>query len=128
MDVGTLKTPELSRSPEVGLAGDAPVRAPARPQAPASSDPVPVQTPQAVEQAQPLQGKALEQVVADMQDFVQSVQRNINFSLDDDSGRVVINVTERETGEVIRQIPSEDALRLAENLAEIRSLLFSAEA
>lgn len=70
----------------------------------------------------------LEAAVSDMQNFVQSVQRDINFNVDDSSGRVVINVTEATSGEVIRQIPSEEALRLSENLSEIRSLLFKAEA
>ena len=51
-----------------------------------------------------------------------------DFNLDEDSGRVVINVTEATSGDVIRQIPSEEALRLAENLSEIRSVLFEAEA
>lgn len=71
---------------------------------------------------------AIDAAVSDMQNFVQSVQRDINFNVDDSSGRVVINVTEATSGEVIRQIPSEDALRLSESLSEIRSLLFKAEA
>ena len=72
--------------------------------------------------------EALDAAVSDMQNFVQSVQRDINFNVDDSSGRVVINVTEATSGDVIRQIPSEEALRLSENLSEIRSLLFKAEA
>ena len=72
--------------------------------------------------------EALDAAVSDMQSFVQSVQRDINFNVDDSSGRVVINVTEATSGDVIRQIPSEEALRLSENLSEIRSLLFKAEA
>lgn len=66
--------------------------------------------------------------VTDMQDFVQATHHNIQFQLDENSGRMLIKVTERDTGEVIRQIPSEEAVRLAESLSEIRSLLFSAEA
>ena len=65
--------------------------------------------------------------VEEMQDYMDAAGRNIQFQLDDDSGRMVVKVTERGTGEVIRQIPSEEAVRLAENLSEIRSLLFSAE-
>lgn len=71
-----------------------------------------------------------EQVLAaveEMQSFVQAAQHNIQFQLDDDSGRMLVKVTEVGSGEVIRQIPSEEAVRLAENLLEIRSLLFSAE-
>ena len=66
--------------------------------------------------------------VADMQDYVQSAQYNLQFQLHDDSSRMVVKVTEIATGEVIRQIPSEEALRLAENLSEIRSVLFSGKA
>ncbi|MNR48018.1 flagellar protein FlaG [compost metagenome] len=60
--------------------------------------------------------------------FVQSIRRDLNFTLDDSSGRVVIKVTDGASGEVIRQLPSEEALRLAESLEEVRSLLFKAEA
>ncbi|WP_193072771.1 flagellar protein FlaG [Pseudomonas sp. FME51] len=66
--------------------------------------------------------------VTEMQDYVDAAGRNIQFQLDDDSGRMVVKVTEASTGDVIRQMPSEEALRLAENMAEIRSVLFSGEA
>ena len=56
------------------------------------------------------------------------MQRSINFALDDSSGRVVVKVTDSGSGDVIRQIPSEEALQMAENLSEVRSLLFKAEA
>lgn len=65
--------------------------------------------------------------VTEMQDYVDAAGRNIQFQLDDGSGRMVVKVTEASTGEVIRQMPSEEALRLAENMAEIRSVLFSGE-
>ena len=66
--------------------------------------------------------------VTDMQDYVDAAGRNIQFQLDDDSGRMVVKVTEAQSGEVIRQMPSEEALRLAENLADMRGVLFSGEA
>ena len=70
----------------------------------------------------------IEDAVASIQDFVQSVRRSINFSVEESSGRVVVKVTDAGSGDVIRQIPSEEALQLAENLSEVRSLLFKAEA
>lgn len=70
----------------------------------------------------------MEAAVSSIQEFAQSIQRNLNFSLDDSTGRVVVKVTDGVSGEVIRQIPSEEALRLAESLDEVRSLLFKAEA
>jgi flagellar protein FlaG len=78
---------------------------------------------QSTEQRQPV-----EDAVSSIKQFAQSIQRNLNFALDDSSGRVVVKVTDGVSGEVIRQIPSEDALRLAESLEEARSLLFKAEA
>jgi len=76
-------------------------------------------------------GQMYEQVdeaVTSIQSFVQNIRRDLNFSVDDSSGRVVVKVTDGASGEVIRQLPSEEALRLAENLEEVRSLLFKAEA
>ncbi|SDS57606.1 flagellar protein FlaG [Halopseudomonas litoralis] len=71
-----------------------------------------------------------EQVLAaveEMQEYVDVAARNIQFQLDDESGRMVVKVTEASTGDVIRQMPSEEALRLAENLAEMNSVLFRGE-
>lgn len=82
----------------------------------------------ALEAAKPASREEVEDAVATIQDFVQSVHRSINFAVDDGSGRVVVKVTDAGSGDVIRQIPSEEALSLAENLSEVRSLLFKAEA
>ena len=81
-----------------------------------------------VEPSQEVSREQVEDAVATIQEFVQSVRRSINFAVDDGSGRVVVKVTDAGSGDVIRQIPSEEALRLAENLSEVRSLLFKAEA
>lgn len=70
----------------------------------------------------------LERAVSSIEGFVQSIRRDLDFALDDSSGRVVVKVTDRVSGEVVRQIPSEEALRLAESLEDVRSLLFQAEA
>lgn len=82
----------------------------------------------AVAPAQDVSREQVEDAVATIQEFVQSVRRSINFAVDDGSGRVVVKVTDAGSGDVIRQIPSEEALKLAENLSEVRSLLFKAEA
>lgn len=70
----------------------------------------------------------VEEAVTSIQSFVQNIRRDLSFSLDNSSGRVVVKVTDSVSGEVIRQLPSEEALRLAESLEEARSLLFKAEA
>lgn len=82
---------------------------------------------QASPQAEP-ERQPVEDAVSSIQQFAQSIQRTLNFALDDSSGQLVVKVTDSISGETIRQIPSEDALRLAESLDEVRSLLFKAEA
>lgn len=72
--------------------------------------------------------QAVEDAVTSMQEATQALQRNLNFSIDDSTGRMVVKVTDSASGEVIRQMPTEDALRLAESLDEMRSLLFKAQA
>ena len=54
---------------------------------------------------------------------VQGLQRDLNFSVDDSTGQVVVQVLDGDSGKVVRQIPSEDLLRLAERLDGMRSLL-----
>ncbi|MGH8383901.1 MAG: flagellar protein FlaG [Pseudomonas sp.] len=66
----------------------------------------------------------LKKAVSDIQEFVQAAQRNLDFSIDDSTGRVVVKVIATETGLVIRQIPSEAALKLARSLSDASSLLF----
>lgn len=61
----------------------------------------------------------LDSVVTSLNSSIQSVQRDLEFSVDENSGQVVINVKDKETDQVVRQIPSEEALKLAENLQEL---------
>ena len=63
-----------------------------------------------------------------IREHVQSLQRDLNFSMDDSTGQVVVRVVDGDSGKVVRQIPSEEILRLAERLDEMRSLLFEAKA
>jgi flagellar protein FlaG len=72
--------------------------------------------------------ESLDSAVASISSFVQGVQRSLDFSVDDASGEVIVKVTDRDSGEVIRQLPSEEALRLSEQLESLRSLLFEARA
>ncbi|MNJ29208.1 flagellar protein FlaG [compost metagenome] len=71
---------------------------------------------------------ALEKAVTDIREFVQATQRNLDFSIDETTGTVVVKVIATDSGEVIRQIPSETALKLAQNLSDASSLLFNTQA
>ncbi|MBL4942752.1 MAG: flagellar protein FlaG [Colwellia sp.] len=65
------------------------------------------------------------QVVDKLNAFVQLTQRDISFGIDEQSGRDVISVFEAETQELIRQIPSEEALALLKRMDQAIGLLFS---
>lgn len=67
----------------------------------------------------------LTQVVDSLNSIVQTMKRNISFDVDKDSGRVVISVSDSDTKELIRQIPSEDALKLLKRMDAAVGLLFS---
>jgi flagellar protein FlaG len=54
--------------------------------------------------------------VEKLQEFVSIAASDIKFSIDQDSGRTVVKVVDRETKDVIRQIPSEEMLELAKAL------------
>ncbi len=58
----------------------------------------------------------LQQAVTQLNDFAQSIQRNLNFSLDKESGTLITKVIDSKTNEVIRQIPNEDTVALARKL------------
>ncbi|TVP53038.1 MAG: flagellar protein FlaG [Halomonadaceae bacterium] len=65
----------------------------------------------------------LDSAVSQLNDFVQSVQRNLEFEVDENSGRTIVRVIDQVTDEVIRVIPDEMALRLAENLQQDEPLV-----
>jgi flagellar protein FlaG len=66
----------------------------------------------------------MESVRRQIDTFLRSTNLALQFRVDDASGRMVVSVTDAETGEVIRQVPGEEALRMAERIdASIGALL-----
>lgn len=58
----------------------------------------------------------VKQAARQLETFMQSMNRYLEFKVDQDSGRTIVTVKDKTTGEVVRQIPSEEVLRLAQNL------------
>jgi len=46
--------------------------------------------------------------------------RNLTFSVDENTDRSVVTVLDANSGDVIRQIPSEDVLALAERIQDLQ--------
>lgn len=60
--------------------------------------------------------KELKAAVLDINEYVQSIQRTLEFSIDEETGATVVKVLDSETQEVIRQFPPEEVLALARHL------------
>lgn len=73
--------------------------------------------PEAPPEAPPTNEK-LQEAVQQLNQHLQQVNRDLLFSVDDSSGQTVIQVINSETEEIVRQIPSEDVLRIMRNLQE----------
>lgn len=66
--------------------------------------------------------------VSALKDYVQNISRDLEFTVDEEINQVIIRVYDAETQEVIRQIPAEEVLDLARQLARSDGLLLKAEA
>jgi flagellar protein FlaG len=61
----------------------------------------------------------LQQAIIRLNDSAQSEQRNLHFSLDKQSGIMITKVIDTKSNEVIRQIPNEETVALAQSLVEL---------
>jgi flagellar protein FlaG len=70
----------------------------------------------------------LTQVATELSDMMSMMRKGLAFKVDENSGQAVVTVLDKDTGDVIRQMPSEEALALAEKLSEVTGLLMKTEA
>ncbi|TXR53249.1 flagellar protein FlaG [Reinekea thalattae] len=78
-------------------------------------------------ESQQKEQEQLAAAVAKLNDYVQSHERKLDFQMDQDSGETVVTVYDANSEEVIRQIPNEEALELAQRLNQQEPItLFSA--
>jgi flagellar protein FlaG len=67
---------------------------------------------------QNLSSEEVLEAVQNLNDFVQKTRRELNFSVDEQTGRTVVKVIDHETKDIIRQIPAEEILEVARRVAE----------
>ncbi|MEH6826225.1 MAG: flagellar protein FlaG [Motiliproteus sp.] len=77
-----------------------------------------------VEQAK-VSAEKLRASVDKLNQFMKEGQRSLAFSVDDSAEQVVVRVTDRESNELVRQIPTEEALAISEHLDSVMGMLFS---
>ena len=70
----------------------------------------------------------LQAAAAKIQSFLSQSSLQLEFVIDEGSGRTIIRVSDPETGETIRQIPPEEILKLAALAKNQGATIFSAVA
>lgn len=57
-------------------------------------------------------------VAAQIESYLRANGRDLQFSVDSETGQTVVTVRDKSTGEVIRQIPNAEALRISRALGQ----------
>jgi len=70
----------------------------------------------------------VDQALTEIKAQLGSVGREINFAVDEDLNIVIIKVVNKDTEEVIRQIPTEEVVEIARNIQNNKGFLFEEEA
>ncbi|VAW84395.1 hypothetical protein MNBD_GAMMA18-148 [hydrothermal vent metagenome] len=74
------------------------------------------------------QNDELNDVVKNLNDHIQQYRRELQFEVDEKSGRTVVKVMDIEKNEVIRQMPSEEVLAMSHRLTEMTGTMFQEKA
>lgn len=70
----------------------------------------------------------VQQAVEDVRRAVEPVARNLQFSIDEETGKTIVRVVDASTQQVIRQIPAEELLQIARALDRMQGLLLRQKA
>jgi flagellar protein FlaG len=66
----------------------------------------------------------LQQAVEQINFELTSLQSEIGFSVDFETNKNIVTVTRKDSGEVVRQIPSETVLNIAHNIEKLKGVIF----
>jgi flagellar protein FlaG len=67
-------------------------------------------------------------MVAEINKTLEEVEGNYSVSVDDDTGLVVVRITDTESGDIIKQVPPEQVLEASVSLEKIIGLLVNDQA
>ena len=68
--------------------------------------------------------KQLDDAIEELNATVKQVPTSLHFSIDDTSNRFVVQVTDTNTGEIIRKVPGDAILRIARQIESLKGVLF----
>lgn len=90
---------------------------------------VPVQTVNAVQQAAQLPSMTqVNDAVKQINETLKRLSQGLEFSIDPDNQRAIVKVVDTQTQDVIRQIPTPEALEIAKALDRVQGLLIREKA
>jgi flagellar protein FlaG len=123
--VGTAATPVQAQT-----AGNLPNSGSVAPKAnsPAAPTLAPAPKPSQVEQSTAHSREVVDQAARRIEDFVKSVGRSLSFSVESGTGHSVLRVVNPSSGEVIRQLPAEETMRIARSIDYLQSVLVNQRA
>jgi flagellar protein FlaG len=70
----------------------------------------------------------IQSAINKIQQSVPLAQQNMQFSVDDETGKTVVSITDKDSGELIRQVPSEELMEIAKNIGRMQGLLVNNQA
>jgi flagellar protein FlaG len=87
------------------------------------SDSLASQKTRASEEMQAVQAK-LDEIESHLNVKMEVRDKSLNFKVDEVSNRVMVTVTDKVSGEVVRQVPHETILKVAHNIEALKVVLF----
>ncbi len=72
--------------------------------------------------------EALQEKVAQLNDHMQNLSRQLHFQVDEKSGDTVVQVIDSETDKLVRQIPSQEVLDVRSAIEKYKGILLKAKA
>ena len=66
----------------------------------------------------------LEQTIRALNIKMEVKSSRLNFSVDEVSDRVMVTVTNKNTGEIVRQVPADAILKVAHNMEALKGVIF----
>ena len=92
----------------------------------------PAAAPSMIDAAKPASAapgkEELAQALKSINSALQDRSPGLEFSIDRDSDRLIVKVVDKATQEVIRQMPSREAIDIAKALDKLQSVMFKASA
>ncbi|SFZ77512.1 flagellar protein FlaG [Chitinimonas taiwanensis] len=72
--------------------------------------------------------RSVQESVKKLNETIAVFNRSIQFSIDDDTSRNIVRIVDVNSKEVIRQIPSQEVIEIAQAFDKLKGLLFSDKA